>query len=124
MTVNYGYEDEEDLFKFVEELPHNLKIQASFYLHEETYKSMLFLEDKSMPFIAWICPLLKQRFVLESEIIYFEGDEVTNIYFMKAGSCAFVLPKYDNAKYINVTIGYHFGMEDFVGSIIKNDDIR
>ena len=85
---------------------------------------MLFLEDKSMPFIAWICPLLKQRFVLESEIIYFEGDEITNIYFMKAGSCAFVLPKYDNAKYINVTIGYHFGMEEFVGSIIKNDDIR
>jgi hypothetical protein len=37
LTVNYGNEEEDDLFKFVEELPHNLKIQASFYLHEETY---------------------------------------------------------------------------------------
>lgn len=77
-----------------------------------------------MPFIAWMCPLLKQRTILETEIVYFEGDEITSIYFMKEGSCAFVLPKYDNAKYINITIGYHFGMEDFVGSIIKNEDIK
>lgn len=26
LTVNYGLEEEDDLFKFVEELPHNLKI--------------------------------------------------------------------------------------------------
>jgi hypothetical protein len=42
---------------------------------------------------------------------------------MKAGACAFVLPKYDNAKYINITLGYHFGMEDLVHSVINNDDI-
>jgi hypothetical protein len=62
--------------------------------------------------------------VLESEIIYFEGDIIQYLFFMKEGSCAFVLPKYENAKYINVTVGYHFGMEDLVGSIIKNNDIH
>jgi hypothetical protein len=101
-----------------------LKINASFYLHDEMYKSIKFLQDKTIPFITWICPVLKQRFVLESEIIYFEGDPIQYINFMKDGSCAFVLPKYENAKYINVTLGYHFGMEDLVGSIIKNDDIH
>jgi hypothetical protein len=43
LTINYGLEDQGDLYKFVEELPHNLKVQASIYLHEETYKKMLFL---------------------------------------------------------------------------------
>jgi hypothetical protein len=43
---------------------------------------------------------------------------------MKSGSCAFVLPKYDNAKYINVTEGHYFGMEDFVSSIIKSDVMK
>lgn len=43
---------------------------------------------------------------------------------MKAGACAFVLPKYDNAKYINISLGYHFGMEDLVHSVINNDSIK
>ena len=43
---------------------------------------------------------------------------------MKAGACAFVLPKYDNARYINITLGYHFGMEDLVNSVINHDDIK
>jgi len=68
--------EEDDLFKFVEELPHNLKIQVSYYLHQETYQTMYFLQDKKISFIAWICPLLKQKFILENEIVYFEGDQI------------------------------------------------
>lgn len=84
---------------------------------------MYFLQDKKISFIAWICPLLKQRFVLGNEIVYFEGDQINNIYFMKSGTCSFVLPKYENAKYINVSLGYHFGMEDLVQSVISNEEI-
>lgn len=82
LTVNYGQIDQ-DLFTFVEELPHNLKIQVSYYLHQETYKTIHFLQDKKISFIAWICPLLKQRFVLENEVVYSEGDQINNLYFMK-----------------------------------------
>ena len=42
---------------------------------------------------------------------------------MKSGTCSFVLPKYENAKYINVSLGYHFGMEDLVQSVISNEEI-
>ena len=45
------------------------------------------------------------------------------MYFMKKGYCNFVLPKFDNAKYLHISQGSNFGMEDIVGSIIKNDDI-
>jgi len=59
---------------------------------------------------------------MESEYQYFEGDEITSIYFLKEGTCTFVLPKYENAKYIRVKSGSEFGMEDLVGSIIRNEE--
>ena len=44
------------------------------------------------------------------------------MYFHKLGTCAFVLPKYENAKYIQTKEGSEFGMEDLVGSIIKCEE--
>ena len=35
--------DEEDINQFVNELPHNLKNEVSLFIHEETYKTMKFL---------------------------------------------------------------------------------
>ena len=58
-SLKYNYQDFEDYTNFVNELPYNLKIEVSLYLHEDTYKTMQFLQDKSMSYIAWICPLLK-----------------------------------------------------------------
>ena len=107
----------------MDDLPHNLKIELSLYLHEETYKMMGFLKDKSMSFITWICPLLKPYYLESTEYLYFEGDEIHSIYFLKVGNCGFVLPKYDNAKYINLKPGTNFGVEDIIGSIIKNDEV-
>lgn len=34
-----------------------------------------------------------------------------------------MLPKYENVKYINVKVGNNFGIEDIIGSIIKNEEI-
>jgi hypothetical protein len=59
LTVNYGIEQEDDLYQFVEDLPVNLKIKATFYLHNEMYRSIKFLQDKTIPFITWICPVLR-----------------------------------------------------------------
>jgi hypothetical protein len=83
---------------------------------------MTFLKTQSMSYIAWICPLFKQYVVMENEYLYMEGDEITAIYFLKAGKCAYVLPKYENSRYIDVGPGLDFGMEDIVGSIIKQDE--
>ena len=58
-SLKYNYQDFEDYSNFVDELPYNLKIEVSLYLHEDTYKTMQFLQDKSMSYITWICPLLK-----------------------------------------------------------------
>ena len=52
-------EDFEEVNGFLGELPHNLRIEVSLYIHEETYKNISFLKGKSTSFIAWVCPLLK-----------------------------------------------------------------
>lgn len=118
-----GNQEMDELNAYLEELPHKLKAEVSFYLHEETYMTMRFLKDKQMSFIAWICPLLKPQIVNENQYVFFEGDEIESMYFLKQGYCNFVLPKFDNAKYIHITTGTNFGMEDIVSSIIKNEDI-
>jgi len=102
-SLKYNFsQDIDDLNDFLKDLPHNLKIELSLYIHEETYKHIYFMKDKTMSLIAWICPLLKTYLVTENEYVYFEGDEIVNVQFMKKGSCGFVLPKFNNAKYINI----------------------
>ena len=107
----------------MDELPHKLKIEISLYLHEDTYKKINFLHDKSLSFIAWICPLLKPYVVTDNEYLYYEGDEVSSIYFLKDGFSYYVLPKYQNTRYIRIKTGNYFGFSDIIGSIIKNEDI-
>mmetsp|Transcript_23565 Transcript_23565/g.36258 ORF Transcript_23565/g.36258 Transcript_23565/m.36258 type:complete len:139 (+) Transcript_23565:948-1364(+) len=114
----------EEMHSFLEELPHKLKIDISVYLYEKTYKIIRFLQEKSSSFIAWICPLLKPYIVTENQYVYFEGDEITCIYFVKDGSCGFVLSKHDNCKYCQVNVGSQFGVLDIIGSVLRNEDIE
>jgi len=105
----------------MDDLPNNLKIELSLYIHEQTYKNIFFMQDKSMSLISWMCPLLKTFIVQQDSYVYFEGDEVVNIFFMKDGLCGFVLPKYNNAKYITISKGCDFGSEDIIGCMLKNE---
>ena len=43
---NFRNQDFDEYAKFVDELPHNLKIEVSMYIHDETYKIMVFLKEK------------------------------------------------------------------------------
>ena len=51
--------------------------------------------------------------------MFFEGDDVSCIYFLKEGSCSYVLPKHDNQSYIDISIGSCFGIIDIIGSCYK-----
>ena len=41
------------------------------------------------------------------------------IYFMVTGDAAFVLPSFENVRYINVRVGDHFGVIDIPSSAEK-----
>ena len=64
----------------------------------------------------WIFPILKPFAATKEEHIFFEGDDINGLYFLKEGSCGFVLPKFRNAKYIDIDEGTYFGITDIVGS--------
>ena len=68
-----------------------------------------------------ICPLLKPFLIVENQYVYFEDDEITSIFFSKAGSCGYVLPKHNNAMYIKIPKGAQIGVVDIVGSILQGD---
>ena len=53
-----------------------------------------------------------------------EGDDINNIYFLIKGKAAFVLPSYENTRYINITSGCHFGIMDIIGSVYSNRENR
>ena len=69
----------------------------------------------------WIFPILKPFAASQEERIFFEGDDIRGMYFLKEGSCGFVLPKYQNAKYIDVVEGSYFGITDIVGCVMQQD---
>lgn len=102
-------------------MPKNLAIEVSLYIHEGTYKKLDFLKGTSESFLAWICPLLRPEIISNSDYIYFEGDDVTCMYFMRHGECGFVLPRHSNIKYIDIKSGNLFGIIDIVGSMLFSD---
>jgi hypothetical protein len=108
----------------VEQLPHKLKIELSKHLYKDISRRLQFLNGKSPGFIAWVCPLFKFITFEMDQYIYFEGDDVSSIYFMKRGSCGFVLPKHDNLKFLGAKDGNVVGISDIVGSMYKHPNIN
>ena len=90
------------------------------FVHEQTYSKIFFLNNRSDSFIAWVCPMLRPYLNLENQYIFFEGDDVPQIYFLMSGECGYVLPKHKNIKYINFTMGNQFGVIDIVGSVLNS----
>lgn len=113
---------EDDLKQFLDELPHNLKIETSLFVHKDVYRSIDFLKERSSLFICWICPLFKPSLVLQNQHIYFEQDEIHNIYFLKKGGSSFVLPNYQSVRYIDIVVGSQFGIIDIIGSLLQDEE--
>jgi len=97
--------DMQDYNNFVISLPHKLKIEVSLYIYEDRYKKIKFFRNRSASFISWLCPLLQPQLFTDKQYIFQEGDDVTNLYFMITGNAAFVLPSFDNTKYIDIEVG-------------------
>ena len=47
-----------------------------------------------------MCPLMKPSYFGYNQYIFYEGDDVHNIYFIINGNAAFVLPFFKNVAYI------------------------
>ena len=66
--------------------------QANFKVIESMNKKISFLKSKKKNFIAWICPNFKVRVTTPKEYVYYEGESIEDIFFLKSGSAHYVLP--------------------------------
>ena len=108
--------DLDDLNRFVEDLPHQLKIKTSVFIYESRYSKLKFFKDQSISFISWCCPILKPQYYESNQFIYYEGDNITEIHFMTNGLSSYVIPIYSNIEYMKINPGEHFGVMDIIGS--------
>ena len=121
-NLKFNYTDDiRSTNQFIEDLPHNLRTDLSIYIYEKVYQQVDFLKKKTKAYISWICPLLKPLVTTPKEYVFYEGDEVTRIFFLKNGSCNYVLPKFTNTKYIQVSEGSVFGVIDIIASCFMDD---
>jgi hypothetical protein len=107
---------------FINDLPHNLRTPISIYVYKNLYNKVDFLKNKDGQFIAWICPLLKSRIATSDEVIYYEGDPLENVYFLKTGQCFYVLPKYGNTPYIRIEDHTCFGLTDIIVALMEKTE--
>lgn len=115
IEYNQNDQDYKQIQHFIDKLPQNLMIQMTVCIHEARYKRINFFQDKSKAFISWICPLLKPVPFGAKQYIFREGDDVENIYFLIKGQASFVIPRYENTRYIHLNVGHHFGIIDIIG---------
>ena len=121
LAISTGVNNKKDVLnQFLNEIPHDLRIEVSLIAYKPIYSRVKFLKDKSNSLISWICPLLKPFNVIEQQHIYFEFDEILNIYFLKKGECAYVHPNYSNCTFIRVKQGLEFGIVDIIVSCMKD----
>ncbi|CDW80054.1 cation channel family protein [Stylonychia lemnae] len=103
-----------DVSTFMNELPSKLKTELALETNHKLYTSIEFMKRQDKKFIIWILPLLKPFYVQQNEYIYKEGDEIQEIYFIEKGEAGFVLQRFNNAIYIDIEGGDHFGHLDLV----------
>ena len=78
----------------------NLKQSVTLHIYQPLYSNVNYLKGKTNVFLSWICPLLQMEHFAPSEYVYYEGDPIFEIYFVKSGTCSYVLPKYTNQPFI------------------------
>lgn len=82
-------------------MPLKYNIQLTLYVNEDKFKSVKFMQDKTLSFISWITSLMKHLSYNKNKFVFKEEEEITAIYFcMSDKACSYVLPKFNNTSYI------------------------
>ena len=64
--------------------------------------------------------MMKPRMAEPNENIYYENDEVLEIFFLQKGCCNYVLPRFADTPFIRIVENTCFGLVDFVAAIASN----
>jgi hypothetical protein len=65
--------------------------------------------------------VLKPLEVMTDSYVQVEEDRLTHINFLKKGTAVYVIPRYNNKKYIEISEGDHFGVCDLVFRFMQHE---
>lgn len=114
----------EGIHDFISRLPQKLRNEMSNHIYKKMYLNISLLQDKPNAFLSWIFPLLEPYVLQEETYLFYENDDADMIYFHLKGSIGFVLPKFNNVKYINIVEGAHFGESDLAYTMLENEEAQ
>ena len=102
--------EQNEIKDFLEELPHNLKVELSKVLHDNKIKNLYIFLNKPSDFIAYVAPLLKPIIFLQDDYIYKVNDKVKEIFFVCKGTVIFCLDlKYGEKEIKKIKKNNNFG---------------
>ena len=59
-SLNFQYKNDiDEIIKFTENLPQDLRVDVTYFIFEKTFKQIDYFKNRPYQLIAWICPLLK-----------------------------------------------------------------
>lgn len=96
----------------MDELPSKLRMELAIAIHYTMYSTVSFFRGKEKSFIAWISKHIRPMHIDEDDFIYKEGEEILEIYFLVKGQAGYVLPRFENKLYFEITQGSLFGHVD------------
>jgi hypothetical protein len=72
------------------------------------------MKEKTLCFISWFCKSVKNTHCEKNEYVYREDEEISMIYFIhQHGKLSYVIQKFNNTPFINLSLGETFGQIDF-----------
>lgn len=85
---------------FVADLPMNFRQELSVHIYNEYTQQVSFLRGKKESFNGFICPNFQTLVTAPEEYIFYEGEDIRDIYFMKKGKAYMILPQYNCQPFI------------------------
>lgn len=82
--------------KLLSELPNNLRGQVIAHTHGEIVRKLRFFDNKPQDFIMVMLPVLTQMKVYQKDILYGQGDQSEEIFFIVKGRVKFYVNLYFN----------------------------
>ena len=82
---NYDPNQQKEIAEFLEDLPYRSMVKTIMYIYSSKYECIEYLRDQSEQFLSWICPLLRQEYCPMDQYLYYETDQIVEIYFLTNG---------------------------------------
>jgi hypothetical protein len=88
--------------EFIEKLPYDLKLEITLNMYKELFTKHTFFDIRLRSrnrFLGWVGMRLKKSSAVAGSMIYQQGSDMSHLYLVEKGTCAFIAPKLNNAMF-------------------------